>query len=906
MKQTILLILLFLFSIVLNAQTPKGFESRGIGGGGALFSPSINPADHNEIYLSCDLSTLFHSTDNAKSWGLVPFQQIQSGHDSYVSFTQDPLIRYTVDYSSFVGDDQIRPMKSTDGGKTWSVLTGNPYSLNPDGGILRLIADFHHPDRLILADYGTIYYSGNGGNSFTKIHDNISSGAGNHIAGVFFDNNNIYVGTNDGIIFSTNTGSTFSTMNTSGIPSGEYILSFAAGKENGTTRFICLTSTSVYAGIQYGSDYYGELSGIYTMDNVSGNWASKMNGITVGTDYPVFVGMAENDIDTMYCSGGSSTSAPIVMRMLANNPVWVHTFLSNNNQNIYTGWAGTQGDHAWSFPEAPFGFQVCPNDSKTLIFATYSDAYITNDGGTIWKQKYLSEADENAPGLPTPKLKKYHGIGLQNTTNWQVMWSDSNHMFAPFSDISGVTSSDQGKSWSFIPNLTQNSTYRIIKHTNGNLYACVSNKHDIYQTTTIYDNSFSSATGSVYVSTNNGTSFSQIKSFSGAVVWVATDPTNAERLYASVINTDTTKGGIWKTNNLSAGAAATWVKCTNPPRTQGRAFNINVLNNGDLVVSFSARKPTSGTAFTASSGVFYSTNAGGSWLDRTDNKMKYYTKDVVIDPDDPTQSTWYAAVFSAWGSGIPSNSGGLYKTINKGVNWTQISMSYRVNSCTINPSNHSELYFTTETDGLWYTDNIKAANPVFSRVDAYPFRHPMRVFFNPWKPTEMWVSSFGYGMTTGSTVCNLSIPTISMVGDTLKSTPASTYQWYLNGVAINNATNQFYNATKSGNYTVVITDNVGCSATSDVFNFIITKTNDQNEHSPFRIYPNPIISKQELSLIVDQNYIGKTLEIYSVLGNLIFTYTIRNLTEQIQLDLSNGCYYLSIKGAGLYQKLIVQ
>ncbi|HMG16761.1 MAG TPA: hypothetical protein VK590_15000, partial [Saprospiraceae bacterium] len=218
MKQVSLLTLFLSITVFLNAQTPKSFESRGIGGGGALFSPSINPADHNEIYLSCDLSTLFHSKDNAKSWGLIPFQQIESGHDTYVSFTQDPLIRYTVDYSSFVGDDQIRPMKSIDGGKTWSVLSGNPYPLNPDGGILRLIADFHHPDRLILADYGTIYFSSNGGTSFKKIHDNISSGAGNHIAGVYFDNNNIYVGTNDGIVFSSNTGSTFSTMSTSGIP----------------------------------------------------------------------------------------------------------------------------------------------------------------------------------------------------------------------------------------------------------------------------------------------------------------------------------------------------------------------------------------------------------------------------------------------------------------------------------------------------------------------------------------------------------------------------------------------------------------------------------------------------------------------------------------------------------------
>jgi hypothetical protein len=34
-------------------------------------------------------------------------------------------------------------------------------------------------------------------------------------------------------------------------------------------------------------------------------------------------------------------------------------------------------------------------------------------------------------------------------------------------------------------------------------------------------------------------------------------------------------------------------------------------------------------------------------------------------------------------------------------------------------------------------------------VEAYPFRQPERVYFNPFKPTEMWVCSFGNGMKTG-------------------------------------------------------------------------------------------------------------------------------------------------------------
>lgn len=738
----------FTIWFLVSIAQPSSFQSRGIGGGGALFCPSINPANQNEIYVGCDMTELFHTTDMGAHWNPLHFKKIQGGHDSYVSFTGDPDIRYAADYSTINNVDMIRPVKSTDGGQTWNVLTGNPYSTQPD--LLRVIG-FSNPNYVMLADYGTIYFSNTGGNSFTQIHTAISNGSGNHIAGVYYNGSVIYIATNDGIICSTNGGNSFFDMATSGIPSGEYILSFAGAKEGNTMRFVCITSTSVWAGYQFGSDYWGAMSGVYMMDNESRVWSPKMGGIAVGTDFPVFAGMAENDIDTMYLAGGNSSSSPIVMRSIGSGN-WSHVFLTSNNQNIYTGWAGQNGDKQWSFPEAPFGFQVCPGNSDMAIITTYSDIHITTDGGATWHQKYLDAADENPANAQTPKQKKYHGIGLENTTNWQVMWLDSNNIMSAFSDICGVMSDDKGASWKFIPSLNSNSTYRIVKHANGKIYACTSNIHDLYQTTRIYDSHINSGNGAIWMSDNNGASFTSIHAFgnnNGVPVWIALDPTNSNRMYAAVAHSDTAKGGIWKTNNLSAGAGSTWTRCKIPPRTEGHAFNINVLNNGDLVVSFSARKPTSGSSFTQSSGVFYSTNQGTSWSDRTDNGMKYYTKDVVIDPNDSTGSTWYACAFFAWGN-ASGNAPGLYKTTNKGLNWQLILPDLHVNSCTFNPSNPDELYVTTEADGLWLSTDINSATPTFSLVDAYDFRHPVRVFFNPYKPTEMWVSAFGNGMKVGN------------------------------------------------------------------------------------------------------------------------------------------------------------
>ena len=43
-----------------------------------------------------------------------------------------------------------------------------------------------------------------------------------------------------------------------------------------------------------------------------------------------------------------------------------------------------------------------------------------------------------------------------------------------------------------------------------------------------------------------------------------------------------------------------------------------------------------------------------------------------------------------------------------------------------------------------------AREQVRSRDTSYPFRQPERVFFNPYNPDEVWVSSFGNGMKVGS------------------------------------------------------------------------------------------------------------------------------------------------------------
>ena len=725
----------------LQAQ-PLAWESRGVGGGGSLYSPSINPSNPDEFYVGCDMSGLYHTTDFGDSYALLNFQQMQGGHNAKVEFTNNPQLLYCVTYAN----DQAVPVKSTDGGTSWNTLPGNP---DASEETFTIAVDYNLPNRVILGYYGSIQFSADGGNSFRQIYAAKNSGAGVNIGGTYFDGNTIVLGTNEGLIVSTDGGVSFAPTVIGGLGPGERIFSIAAAKQGSTVRFYCLTADSndVYNG-ETGDNYWGFMKGVYSLRYGSGNWISCMNGIAPGTDFPMFVATASNDTSVVYLGGSSTDGAPNIMKSTNGGASWSHVFLSSGNANISTGWSGSGGDRGWGYGECVFGLGVAPNDSRRVLFTDFGFVHRTSDGGTSWSQAYLSPADQNPTGHNTPTGKAYHGIGLEVTSCWQVCWSDPENVFAAFTDIKGIRSTDGGNTWSFnYAGDNANTMYRIARRaTDGVLFAATSDIHDMYQSTRLADAQLDAtdADGKIISSTDKGAHWTTVHLFNHPVFWIALDPSNQNRMYASVVHS--TLGGVYVTDDLQDGASSGWTRLASPPRTEGHPASLVVLNDGSLVCSYSGRRTSAG--FTASSGVFIYTPATSSWKDVSDPGMHYWTKDVVVDPADSTQNTWYVGVFSGWG-GPPNGLGGLYRTTDRGGTWKRISALDRVTSCTINPWDHSEMYLTTETNGLWRSTNFGSPSPTFSLVGGYPFRQPERVFYDPFAPGELWVTSFGAGLMVG-------------------------------------------------------------------------------------------------------------------------------------------------------------
>jgi hypothetical protein len=731
---------------------PVSFSPKGIGGGGALYFPSINPANDNEFYVSCDMSEMFHSTDFGNSYTQIHHSKLQVSGTSTYEFTNNPEIAY----SNFNDGNEGYPVKTTDGGNSWSAITG--YDLGNYGTVYKMAANYANPDQLLIGAYGDILFSNNGGTSFTLVKHAASMGAGLVMGGVFWDGNNICIGTNDGLITSSNSGGTFSVQTTAGIPAGQEIWSFAAAKNGSTTRFVCITANAgdVYNGVMPW-DYYNFAKGVFTMDNDNGTWVSRSAGLNFSNDFVMYAAMAGNDINTIYLGGhDNNLGAPLVCKSADAGITWNKVFNTANNANIITGWEGAGGDKAWSWSENCFGITVAPNNANKVLFGSFSNVESTIDGGSTWKQAYVNDADQHPAGSGTPPKQIYASIGLENTSCWQVFWQDQDIMMGCFSDIGGIRSTDAGNKWGFSYNgFSVNSLYRIVKATNGTLYGACSNIHDMYQSTRLADAQLdaSDANGKIVFSPDGGANWTTLHSFGHPVFWLATDPGNAERMYASVIHfggiQGAQSGGIYMTGNLSAGAASSWVKLSNPPRTEGHPASIVVLQDGKMVCTFSGRRNPSGT-FTNSSGVFLYDPGTDTWTDKSDPGMYYWTKDIVIDPTDGTQNTWYTAVFSGWG-GPPNGLGGLYKTTDRGNSWVKLTGSQfdRVTSITHNPLNTNQAYLTTETQGLWVSNNMNTVTPAWELVNSYPFRQPERVFFNPFNQNEMWVTSFGNGMKAG-------------------------------------------------------------------------------------------------------------------------------------------------------------
>ena len=721
--------LLFAVSLAVPAWPagiPANFSSRGVGGGGALYSPSINPADSNECQLSCDMGQGLFTLDGGANWTTWDFRNYQVKQASQIVYCTDAGTGqhrlFTLDSRSAVDESNLsKPMMSaiiggamTATGATWTKVTGWSNSRIAN----QVFADANRIDRVIAIEsnagstnpanlWVSAYDATTNGPKFPATAATFTGGVSTlpnkaRSAGVFFDGTYILLATNTGLFISSDSGLTFSpgpALPNDAQGNARGFISMAGAKQGGQIRLYAVSGPTG-VNITLNTNQLSLTSNlVWRMDwsaGGSGSWVQDMAGIdnvtSVGPpadagDFPNIIGMAPNDINTIYVACGRRNAYPdveTVYKKTSPASSWVQSFIAvidhtnYDNGNVEPGWLGltTQPvtpvagmlENGLAY-NPPCGLCVNPSDVNDVILTDNAFIHRTRNGGTDWHQLYTrTQSSTHVTGQKFPHGEDYASGGLETTVCW---WMDftSTLMTVGWSDMK-ITQSPDGVKWNFNYNhqILNDDCYMVQTFVNtaypsltGTRYIITERTNSQYGFATNTDAQVNLTTGSanpgVYYLPPGATTPLTLKdnwqagtgNGSGTVrgnpMWITVDAPR-DRIFVSVANSDPAIGGIWRGDGLHNGASAViWTKLAlitsyNAARgtiaTPTRPFNVRVLDAHKLLVSYSDRLPTSASAdYEPSSGIFYSTDDGVSWTDVSVAGMFYYTLDVVPDPGDP-------------------------------------------------------------------------------------------------------------------------------------------------------------------------------------------------------------------------------------------------------------------------------
>ncbi len=139
-------------------------------------------------------------------------------------------------------------------------------------------------------------------------------------------------------------------------------------------------------------------------------------------------------------------------------------------------------------------------------------------------------------------------------------------------------------------------------------------------------------------------------------------------------------------------------------------------------------------------------------------------------------------------------------------------------------------------------------------------------------------------------------PIITPSGASLVSNSTTGNQWYLNNVIINGATAQNYTPSINGIYSVRVTISGCISIPSDPFNYTITSQIDLSNNLYVKLFPNPVVSGQAITVDWKTDDLNKAVKIrvLDIMGKVISVHQYKQSPASVQLNGLPGTYLIEV------------
>ncbi len=592
-------------------------------------------------------SGVFRSTDNGVSWTQVGLP----GTEVY-SFAINP-VGYVF---AGVGYFSSGAFFSTDNGSSWT-----PAGLTSNNAVAALA--INSSGNVFAGTYGGIYLSTDNGTDWTPVNNglpsspNILSLAINSSGYIFAGMG--YISANQGIYLSTDNGTSWNSvglMNT------------------GNVRALAINSSGyIFAGTD---------SGVYLSTNDGKSWSqvglvgAQVMSFAINSSGYIFAGTYGNGV---YLSMDNGTSWTQANNGLTNSDV--EPLAISSSGYIFAGtWGG--GIYRASIssaapPPAPTlaspandttGVSTSPTltwnspAGLTSSFLSTAKQAAIKKGGRLLRVNQASElsyriqlstdstfaASSYVDTTVADTFLAVSGLSSQTKYYWRVNATDSAGTSAWSTVWSFTTANQLSITWTQINNgLTNLDVYSLAISSSGYIFA-------------------GTYGGGVYLSTNNGTSWTQVGLTSSEVYSLAINS-------SGYIFAGTNGGGVY----LSTNNGTSWTQVNNG-LTSSWVYSLAINSSGYIF------------AGTNGGGVYLSTNNGTSWTQVNNGLTSSYVYSLAIN------SSGY--IFA--GGGV----GGVYLSTNNGTSWTESGLSSTgVVSLAINSSGY--IFAGTGQNGVYLSTN---------------------------------------------------------------------------------------------------------------------------------------------------------------------------------------------------------